>query len=248
MASTGARSHPWIAMRDHELPGRPPARGRTAVTRRELIRIGVLLLSLGALLLTSSALNLVASTRAQSPKRAVIVSGPVHSLTDRYLAYARAMADAAEAQGMEVTRSFTRMPRPSASRTTPTARISSSTSGTAMGWPSARPARWTSAPRTAWALTPPIPRSAAPLTVVYKGADWLRENIEFAPNAVVILSHLSYASGNASSGMPIPSREVAVERVDNFATGSWPVARGSSGALGSAAGRRRHQTRSGART
>jgi flagellar hook assembly protein FlgD len=36
---------------------------------------------------------------------------------------------------------------------------------------------------------------------------------------VVILSHLSYASGNGSSGMPIPSREVAVERIDNFANG-----------------------------
>jgi flagellar hook assembly protein FlgD len=51
------------------------------------------------------------------------------------------------------------------------------------------------------------------------GADWLRANIEFAPNAVVILSHLSYASGNASSGMAIPTRSVAIERIDNFANG-----------------------------
>jgi flagellar hook assembly protein FlgD len=36
---------------------------------------------------------------------------------------------------------------------------------------------------------------------------------------VVILSHLSYASGNASSGMPIPTRSVALQRVDNFANG-----------------------------
>ena len=68
-------------------------------------------------------------------------------------------------------------------------------------------------------LTSPTPRQRSPSAVVYKGADWLRENVEFAPNAVVILSHLSYASGNASSGMAIPTREVAVERVDNFANG-----------------------------
>ena len=63
------------------------------------------------------------------------------------------------------------------------------------------------------------PELATPNKVIYMGADWLRENIEFAPNAVVILSHLSYASGNASSGMAVPSRNVAVERVDNYANG-----------------------------
>ena len=63
------------------------------------------------------------------------------------------------------------------------------------------------------------PDERSPNTVVYKGADWLRANLALAPDAVVILSHLSYASGNASSGMPIPSRGVAIERVDNFANG-----------------------------
>ena len=218
MARTGAGSHPWIAMRDHELPGRPPARGRAAVTRRELIRIAVLLLSLCALLLTSSALNLVASARAQSPKRAVIVAGPVHSLTDRYLAYARAMADAAEAQGMEVTRIF----HPDA---TPE-RVKRHANGADLfiyvghgnGWPSAYGSLDEST-KNGLGLDASDPELRSPTTVVYKGADWLRENIEFAPNAVVILSHLSYASGNASSGMAIPTREVAVERVDNFANG-----------------------------
>jgi flagellar hook assembly protein FlgD len=65
----------------------------------------------------------------------------------------------------------------------------------------------------------PATGDATTSNVNYKGADWLRANIRFAPNAVVILSHLSYASGNASTGMPIPSRSVAVERVDNFANG-----------------------------
>ena len=174
--------------------------------------------SLCALLLTSSALNLVASTRAQSPKRAVIVSGPVHSLTDRYLAYARAMADAAEAQGMEVTRIF----HPDA---TPE-RVKSHANGADLfiyvghgnGWPSAY-GPLDERTKNGLGLDADDPAQRSPSTVVYKGADWLRENIEFAPNAVVILSHLSYASGNASSGMPIPSREVAVERVDNFANG-----------------------------
>ncbi len=218
MAGTGAGSQPLTAMRDHELPGRPPTRGRAVVTRRELIRVAVLLLSLFALLLTSSALNLVASTRAQSPKRAVIVSGPVHSLTDRYLGYARAMANAAEAQGMEVTRIF----HPDAT----VERVKNHASGADLfiyvghgnGWPSAY-GSLDERTKNGLGLDVSDPAQRSSSTVVYKGADWLRENVEFAPNAVVILSHLSYASGNASSGMPIPSREVAVERVDNFANG-----------------------------
>ena len=106
MARAGAGPHSWTAMREYEPPPRLPAHGRLPVTGRHLARVGVLLLTLGMMLLTSSVLNLAASARAQSPKRAVIVSGPVHSLTDRYLDYARAMADAAEAQGMEVIRIF----------------------------------------------------------------------------------------------------------------------------------------------
>jgi flagellar hook assembly protein FlgD len=49
---------------------------------------------------------------------------------------------------------------------------------------------------------------------------------------VVILSHLSYASGNASSGMPIPSRDVAVQRVDNFANGFLSIGARAVWALG----------------
>ena len=86
------------------------------------------------------------------------------------------------------------------------------------GWPSPYPP-FQEATKNGFGLNPEDPTSAAPNKVVYKGADWLKANITFAPNAVVILSHLSYASGNASSGMAIPSRSVAVERVDNFANG-----------------------------
>ncbi len=85
------------------------------------------------------------------------------------------------------------------------------------GPPTSAPSRKT--PRTVSASTPRIAEKRGPSTVVYKGANWLRENIRLAPDAVVILSHLSYASGNASSGMTIPSRGVAIERVDNFANG-----------------------------
>jgi hypothetical protein len=86
------------------------------------------------------------------------------------------------------------------------------------GWPSPFPP-FQEVTKNGLGLNPQDPDKRTTSNVVYKGADWLKANIRLAPNAVVLLSHLSYASGNASSGMPIPSRSVAVERVDNFANG-----------------------------
>ena len=43
--------------------------------------------------------------------------------------------------------------------------------------------------------------------------------LDLAPNAVVILHHLCYASGNSEPGNPEPSVSVARQRVDNYAAG-----------------------------
>ncbi len=190
--------------------------------RRDILRVLAIVAAIVALILTSSALNLVSKVSAADevpgPKRAVIVSGPVHSLTYRYRDYARAIADAAEAQGMAVTRIL----YPNATK----ARVKAAANGADLfvyvghgnGWPSAF-GPFQEDTKNGLGLNPSDPAKRTTYNVVYKGANWLRANIELAPNAVVILSHLSYASGNASSGMPIPTRAVAVQRVDNFANG-----------------------------
>lgn len=53
----------------------------------------------------------------------------------------------------------------------------------------------------------------------YFGEYYLRREVRLAPNALVILSHLCYASGNSEPGMPEDGRDVAVQRVDNYAAG-----------------------------
>jgi len=219
MVSGLARVGPWSGMPSQNRSAHPSARPSHHV-RREAVRALAIILAIVALIVTSSALNLVTEARAadSGPKRAVVVSGPVHSLTTRYRDYAKAMADAAEAQGMDVTRIF----HPYA----PKSRVAKHANGADLfiyvghgnGWPSPY-GPFQEDTKNGLGLDPEDPDKRGPNTVVYKGANWLRENIELAPNAVVILSHLSYASGNASSGMPIPSRSVAVERVDNFANG-----------------------------
>jgi len=53
----------------------------------------------------------------------------------------------------------------------------------------------------------------------YYGESYLESSVRLAPNAVVILAHLCYASGNSEPGMPAPTLAVAEERIDNFAAG-----------------------------
>ncbi|MEX1297177.1 MAG: FlgD immunoglobulin-like domain containing protein [Candidatus Limnocylindrales bacterium] len=197
----------------------PAATSSHRALRKDVIRALVILLAIVALVLTSSALNLVPGvSAAEGVKKAVIVAGPVHSLTAKYKAYAKDIADAAEAQGMETIRIF----HPYA----PAKRVRNQAQGADLfvyvghgnGWPSPY-GPFQEDTKNGLGLDPLDKEKRSPNTVIYKGANWLRDNLELAPNAVVILSHLSYASGNASSGMPIPTRSVAVQRVDNFANG-----------------------------
>ncbi len=201
-----------------ERPDRPTAHPALASTARGVLRAVVIAVSLIALLLTSSALNWVTGSHAaDAPRRAVVVVGPVHGLTSRYLAYGRAMANAAEAQGMEVTRIF----HPDATWR----RVVRSANGAHLliyaghgnGWPSAF-GPFQEDTKNGFGLNPEV-GDRTETNVKYYGANRIRESIRLAPDAVVILSHLCYASGNASSGDPIPSRSLAVERTDNFAAG-----------------------------
>lgn len=53
----------------------------------------------------------------------------------------------------------------------------------------------------------------------YWGEYYIRTQIKLAPNAVVILNRLCYASGNSEWGSANPTRTVAIQRVDNYAFG-----------------------------
>jgi hypothetical protein len=55
--------------------------------------------------------------------------------------------------------------------------------------------------------------------VKYWGEYYIRTYIRLAPNAVVILNHLCYASGNSEWGAANPTKAVAMKRVDNFGAG-----------------------------
>jgi hypothetical protein len=57
----------------------------------------------------------------------------------------------------------------------------------------------------------------------YYGEPWLRgdydEGLQLAPNAIIFLHHLCYASGNSEPDKPAPTQSVARQRVDNYGAG-----------------------------
>lgn len=53
----------------------------------------------------------------------------------------------------------------------------------------------------------------------YFGEKYIADEVDLAPNALVILSHLCYASGNSEPGKAEPSLATAKARMDNFAAG-----------------------------
>src|SRR6476619_1115618 len=53
----------------------------------------------------------------------------------------------------------------------------------------------------------------------YYGEYYVYSQIHLAPNAVVILNRLCYASGNSEWGMANPTKSTAIRRVDNFGAG-----------------------------
>ena len=119
------------------------------------------------------------SVHAAGPKRAVVIVGPVHSLTSRYLEYGREMADAAEQQGMEVTRIFF----PNATKDCVKKAANGANlliyAGHGNGWPSAY-GPFQERTKNGLGLNPMEgPRTTS--NVQYYGADWLRENIQLAP-------------------------------------------------------------------
>ena len=156
-----------------------------------------------------------ATAAAPVPKVALIV-GPVGSITDRYRALADSAAKAAQAAGAEVVKVY------SPNATWPA--VKSAVTGASIvvylghgnGWPS----------RYRDSLYPPS-QNGFGLNPVAGGDDSKHQyfgeksvgRLKLASNAVVVLSHLCYASGNSEPGLAEGTLDQAVQRVDNYAAG-----------------------------
>lgn len=165
----------------------------------------------------------VAATAAASIHRdpaepkVVIIVGPTGDVTDHYIAD----AEEAAAVARQYTSSVTTLYSPNATW----ARVRSALQGASVvvylghgnGYPS--PYRSSPWPYTENGLGLNVDGSAGNDEHQYFGEYYLRRSVKLAPDAVVILSHLCYASGSSEPGLPNDGLDVAVQRVDNYAAG-----------------------------
>jgi hypothetical protein len=149
------------------------------------------------------------------PKVAVIV-GPVGTLTNMYRSLGDEAARAARAAGAQVVTVYTPNATWPAVKSAVTGASIVVYLGHGNGWPS--PYRN--------GLYPPS-QNGFGLNPVAGGDDTSHQyfgeaavgKLKFAPNAVVILSHLCYASGNSEPGLVEGTTTQAIARVDNYAAG-----------------------------
>jgi hypothetical protein len=157
-----------------------------------------------------------ATTGTSAGPKAVFIVGPEEELTEGNLAEAERMAEQAEAAGMDVRRVFF----PHATWENVMAAVQGASLvaylGHGYGWPS-NTAKLTESHQDGMGLNSFDGSTATDVT--YYGADLIRQNIRLAPHAVVLLMHGCYSAGNGELGAPIPTSDVARERVDNYASG-----------------------------
>lgn len=148
--------------------------------------------------------------------KVVVVVGPVGGSTSTYITRAKRIAAQARSYGASVTEIYS----PNATWT----RVRRAAQGANLfvylghgnGWPSPY-GPFQRLTKDGLGLN----RSggAGHHNVKYYGEYYVARYLRLAPNAVVILNHLCYASGNSEPGRALPSRSVARQRVDNYGAG-----------------------------
>ena len=174
------------------------------------------LVSLLTLLLVWLAMPLPAALAAGPDPKVVVIVGPVGSHNAHYKDDARQIADEAKRHTSNVVKLFT----PEATWS----RVKSALQGASVvvylghgnGWPSIY-APFQTVTKNGLGLDPSSGADGS--KTVYYGEDYLRRDIRLAPNAVVLLYHLCYASGNTEPGLAVGSFADSRERVDNYGAG-----------------------------
>ena len=149
--------------------------------------------------------------------KVVIIVGPVGSSTANYISNAKRYAAQARSYGANVVEIYS----PNATW----GRVKAAAQGAKVliylghgnGSPSPYGAWSASTPRTASGSTRRPGQGNS--NTKYWGEYYVQTHIKLAPNAVVILNRLCYASGNSEWGSANPTLTVAKQRVDNYGAG-----------------------------
>lgn len=148
--------------------------------------------------------------------KAVFIVGPVSGETARYISIANGLAASAERSGMDVRRIYS----PNATWSAVLSAIQGAKLvvdlGHGNGWPSPYPPYQTNT-KNGFGLNASSGNGDS--NVKYYGEGPISRDVDLAPNAIVLLSHLCYSAGNGEPWQAIPSESAARQRVDGFAAG-----------------------------
>jgi flagellar hook assembly protein FlgD len=177
-----------------------------------LLRGLIAVLAASAILVVAPA----APARAAADAKVVVIVGPVGASTSHYKADANAIAAEARRYTSNVVKVYT--PNATWSKVKAAAQGASVLVylGHGNGWPSPYPPFQTNT-KDGFGLDPSTGANSS--KTVYYGEEWIRSSIRLAPNAVVLLFHLCYASGNTEPGKAVGSFGDAQQRVDNYGAG-----------------------------
>ena len=170
-----------------------------------------------ALLTALVALVPGAVAAAEPEPKVVLVVGPAGVATDRYREEAEAAAEVAEQYTSNVVRIY------SPEATWPVVRDALDGAavvvymGHGNGWPSKYRDSLFGVTQNGFGLNPVA--GGGDDVHQYFGEDAIAADVQLAENAVVLLHHLCYASGNTEPGLPEGTLEDAKQRVDNYAAG-----------------------------
>ncbi|MBA3235195.1 MAG: hypothetical protein H0T59_04250 [Chloroflexi bacterium] len=192
-----------------------------------------------AILAALFAVGVLAPTAMAAPKgtsngnavpRVVFIVGPAGSATDNYRAEARAAAAIARRYTPDVVELY------SPNATWPAVRQALEGAslvvymGHGNGWPSRYRSELYPPTQNGFGLNPSAGGSDS--IHQYFGEGPVGAQIKLARNAVVLLNHLCYASGNTEPGLPEGTIDQARQRVDNYAAGF--IAAGASAVIAEA--------------
>jgi hypothetical protein len=157
-----------------------------------------------------------APTDAAAQVKVVIVVGPVEGSTAKYISHAREYAALARSLGAAVTEVYS----PNATFTQVKKAAKGANIFIYLGHGNGSPSPYgafSALRKNGMGLNSSAGHGNS--NVKYWGQTYMRTGLVLAPDSVVLLNHLCYASGNSEGGRPDPSKSVAMQRADGYGTG-----------------------------
>jgi hypothetical protein len=165
-----------------------------------------------------------ASVRTGVPAKVVLIVGPAGAATPYYKRLADETADAAAAYSSNVVKVYS----PDATWPAVKAALRGASLvvylGHGNGWPSIYRNALDPPSQDGFGLNP---HAGAADSHQYFGEQQIGSEVKLAPNAIVVFSHLCYASGNTEPGLAEGTLDQAQQRVDNYAAGFFRAGAGA---------------------